>query len=475
MASSDYNPADAGGSYSGDNPSTPAAAPAAKAPQPTTPAPIGQRWVYVSGTNSWELQGASAKETADQQLAASRAQSPAGQPVVVPYSSQGASGTPAPAQTNAQASAGQPQYGAHYQETPEQAATAAGYGDQPAGQTAPAAAPQGGVIGADPGYSAVNRGAYDVAAQRYQQSIDTFQHEIDRLSGVDPFGNQAFLRQATDRAAAQAGGIAAGGLSTATARAGNMRQAQGVQSAMAAQGRDQMAIQRQQDEIQAGQLRTQNATGLANVTGQMAGNEIELAKMDVQTGMANMDAYLKKYGIDAQLKQSDVENLRGVNVELQKLGEQARESDVDALLKKYGIDQNTTVALKQIAQSGKLTLKDVVGGIFGAGAAVAGGLATKSYRRSKYAIHDPDLRDLEDFLGKSKGQFYKYRDPSAPGQRRGLNFGPMAQSLAKSKIGATVVYEGKDGLYVDTQRLALADHAALAALAAEVKAMKGGK
>jgi len=48
----------------------------------------------------------------------------------------------------------------------------------------------------------------------------------------------------------------------------------------------------------------------------------------------------------------------------------------------------------------------------------------------------------------------------------------MAQDLAKSKIGKTVVVEGADGLYVDTGRLALADHAALSALAAEVKAIR---
>jgi hypothetical protein len=51
----------------------------------------------------------------------------------------------------------------------------------------------------------------------------------------------------------------------------------------------------------------------------------------------------------------------------------------------------------------------------------------------------------------------------------------MAQDLQKSKIGRTVVVEKADGLYVDTGRLALADHAALAELAREVKALKSGK
>ena len=444
-----------------------APAPVAKPPMPTSNPGVGYKWVYVPATNSWEVQGASAKETMDQNLAQSRGQSPAGQAPVVPYANAGASAAP---QTNAQVASQQPQWGAHYQETPEQAATAAGQGAAPVGSGGPK--PTGGVIGYDPGYTRVDRTAYDQAAQGYDRAVSTFQSELDRLSGVDPFGNQAFLRQATDRAAAQAGGLAAGGLSTATARAGNMRQAQGVQAQMSAQGRDQATIQRAQDEQAAAGLRLNAAGGLANTLGAKATNEIELAKIDTQTGIANMDAYLKKYGIDTQVKQQDIENLRNVNVELQKLGEQARESDVDALLKKYGIDQNTQVALKQIAQSGKLTMKDVVGGIFGAGAAVAGGLAMKSDIRSKFDIRDPDLRDLEDFLGRTKGKLYRYKQPNAPGQRAGLNYGPMAQDLAKSKIGKTVVVEGADGLYVDTGRLALADHAALSALAAEVKAIR---
>lgn len=446
-----------------------AAPAAAKAPQPTTPAPQGQKWVYNAPSNTWVLgpmsQGESLQQTLNNPAATAAP--------VVPYANQGASASQPAAGTQTFAT----NYGGQSnQNTPAQTYTAEQLSPSTGGVGAGGVAkPQGGVIGVDPGYVATNRSSYDVAAQRYQQSIDTFQTEIDRLSGVDPFGNQAFLRQATDRAAAQAGGLAAGGLSTATARAGNMRQAQGVQAGMAAEGRDKMAIQRSQDEVQAGALRSQNATGLANVTGQMAGNELEIAKMDVQTGMANMDAYLKKYQVDAQLKQQDIESLRNVNVELQKLGEQSSEADVNALLQKYGIDENTKVALKQIAQSGKFTLKDVVGGLFGVGAAVAGGLATKSDRRSKFDVRDPDLRDLEDFLGKAKGKLYRYKDPSAPGQRKGLNFGPMAQNLQESKIGATVVYEGKDGLYVDTQRLALTDHAALVHLASEIKLLKSGK
>lgn len=331
----------------------------------------------------------------------------------------------------------------------------------------------------------VDYSRYDRAAQGYQRAVDTFQSELDRLSGVDPFGNQAFLRKATDRGVAQAAGVAAGGLSTATARAGNMRQAQGVQAQMAAQGRDEMALQRSRDEQTAGGLRLQAAGGMAQTLGAQAQNEVELAKLQTQTLQANLDGYLKKYGIDATLRQQDVESLRRAAIELQGMGEQAREADMDAILKKYGIDEQTRVALKQISAQEHISAGEFLMGTIGAVAGVAGSIATApkgsmvnpagSDRRFKFDVHDPDLRDLEDYLGRTKGKLYRYKEPNKPGRRAGLNFGPMAQDLAKSKIGKTVVVKGEDGLYVDTARLALADHAALAALAAEVRTLKGAK
>lgn len=345
----------------------------------------------------------------------------------------------------------------------------------------------GGVEGVagSPGFAVVDYSRYDQAAQGYDRAVNTFQAELDRLSGVDPFGNQAFLRKATDRAVGQAAGLAAGGLSTATARAGNMRQAQGVQAQLAAQGRDQVAIQRAADETQAGALRLQAAGGMAGALGERAQSEVELAKLQTQTMAQNLDAYIKKYNIDATLTQQDVENLRQVTVQLRQLKEAGRQADLDALLKQHAITEQTYAALKQIAAQENISPGEFLMGTIGAAAGVAGGIATApkgslvnptSDRRAKFDVRDPDLRDLEDFLGKTKGKLYRYREPNKPGRRAGLNFGPMAQDLAKSKIGATVVGTDKDGtMYVDAARLALADHAALAALAAEVKALKGEK
>lgn len=348
----------------------------------------------------------------------------------------------------------------------------------PAAFSAPATPPTSGFTPATVDYS-----RYDQAASGYDRAVSTFQSELDRLSGVDPFGNQAFLRQATDRATAQAGGLAAGGLSTATARAGNMRQAQGVQAQMSAQGRDQATIQRAQDENQAAGLRLNAAGGLANTLGAKASNEVELAKLQTSTMQSNMQGMLDKYKFDKQLSQQDVENLRQAAVAYGQIDQQRYATDAqyaaemdNQVLGKYVSDNQLKGAMAQISASEKLTTKDLVMGGLGAVAGLGGAAIMKSDRRAKFDVRDPDLRDLEDFLGRTKGKLYRYKQPAATGQRAGLNYGPMAQDLQRSKIGRTVVVNrGEDGLYVDTGRLALADHAALAALAAEVKALKSGK
>lgn len=327
----------------------------------------------------------------------------------------------------------------------------------------------------------VDYSRYDQAAQGYQRAIDTFQNELDRLSGVDPFGNQAFLRKATDRAAAQAQGIAAGGLSTATARAGNMRQALNTAANISAQGRDQMAIQRQADQNAASQGRIAAAGGIANVVGQRAQNEVQLAQTETDAIQKNLDRALQGTEFAQKLTQEDVENLRQAAIAYSQIDQaryatdtQYRASVDQDITQRYMSDNTLQAAMAKIHQDANMTPKDWLLGAIGLGSGIAaGGAKLTSDRRAKFDVRDPDLRDLQDFLGNSKGKLYKYKEPNKPGRRPGLNFGPMAQDLAKSKIGRTVVSKDATGTYqVDTGRLALADHAALAELAREVRALK---
>jgi hypothetical protein len=311
-----------------------------------------------------------------------------------------------------------------------------------------------------------------------RQARDQFYQQLDKLSGVDPFGNQAFLQKATDRAVAQASGTAAMARGGAAALAGANRAAQGVQAQTTARGIQEMGQLKAQDARQAAQLGIETVKGIESVSSQLTNVELKKVDQAAQQAELNLRAYLG----GRELDQAERNSLRQLSAEMAKVDLGRYQTDMDY---RKAVDANVTQLLTadkqlagikaQIDAEGSMSSSDWAMGLLGLGAGVAQGFAMKSDRRSKFDIHDPDLRDLQDYLGKTKGKLYRYKHPTAPGQRAGLNFGPMAQDLAKSKIGKTVVVEGKDGLYVDTGRLALADHAALAALAAEVEKLKGSR
>lgn len=343
------------------------------------------------------------------------------------------------------------------------------------------AAPDPGAAVPRPGYQpftpqAADYSRYDAAAEYLKSSRDTFQSELTRLSGVDPFGNQAFLQKATDRAVAQAAGTGAMARGGAASQAGAQRQQQGVQSQLAARGAQEMEQTVARDANTAAGLRLQAASGMAGVSGQLAENEAAFANKAADVGVANLNAAVERYGTDAQIGQRERESLRSLAVEMQKVDMQRYQTDMqyrmnvdDNIIAKYVSDNSLKGVLEQVKAQEGLSAGEFLMGVMGAGAGVLGQVAT-SDRRAKHRIHSAKLAELKEFLGTSRGSHYEYREPGKAGRRPGANFGPMAQDLRKSRIGRTVVVEQADGtLGVDTSRLALADHGALAALAQRVE------
>lgn len=354
--------------------------------------------------------------------------------------------------------------------TPRSGDPAAGQTGQPTGQPAP----QGGYTPQAADYS-----RYDAAAEELRASRDVFASELSRLSGVDPFGNQAFLQKATDRAVSQAAGTAAMARGGAAAQAGANRAQQGVQSQLAARGAQEMEQVVARDANQAAGLRLQAASGMADVSSRLAENEVAFANKAADVGVANLQAAVERYGIDAQIGQRERESLRNLAVEMGKVDMQRYQTDMqyrmnvdDNIIAKYVSDNALKAALEQIKAQENISTGEALMGILGAGAGIAQGFVSrpvKSDRRSKYAIRTPKAAELKEYLTKTGGSHYRYKTPDAPGQREGDNFGPMAQDLKATKIGRTVVVEKPDGLYVDTGRLALADHGALVSLARRVE------
>lgn len=339
----------------------------------------------------------------------------------------------------------------------------------------PPANPAAGVpntAGPAPAPVTVDRTQYDAAAADLRATRDLFQTQLQRLSGLDPFGNQAFMQKATDRAVAQAAGTAAGAMGGGAAIAGAQRAAVGVQAQLAARGAQDVAEQGRRDAVQAAGLGIETVKGIESVNSQLASNEIALTDRLNQAAELNIRQYLG----GRELDQSEKDSVRRFSAEVAKIDQQRYATDVGYreavnanLTAMYQSDNALKGALAAVEAGENLSGDEWLMGIMGLGAGLAQGVAMKSDRRSKKGFAPAKARDLKEFLGSGKGEFYEYRSPDAPGQRRGQNYGPMAQDLRKSKIGRTVVVEGNDGLYVDTGRLALADHSALSHLAARVE------
>lgn len=339
---------------------------------------------------------------------------------------------------------------------------------------APAPAPATPVNQVTPDFTSLNE---EMSGLR--QARTEFMSQLDRLSGVDPFGNQAFMQKATDRAVSQASGTAAMARGGAAALAGANRTAQGVQAQTAARGTQEVAEQGRRDAVQAAQLGIETIKGVESVGTQLSALEAQKVNQTLAAAEQNTRAMLG----GRELDQRERESLRNLATEAAKIDQQRYSTDADYrasvnanLVALYQSD-NALKGLKMQVDAGENMSEDEwLMGIIGAAGGLAQGAMMASDRRAKFNIRDADFRDLQDYLGNSKGKLYNYKEPHKPGRRAGLNFGPMAQDLAKSKIGRTlVVDDGSGTLKVDTGRLALADHAALAALAAEVQKLKGSK
>jgi hypothetical protein len=108
-----------------------------------------------------------------------------------------------------------------------------------------------------------------------------------------------------------------------------------------------------------------------------------------------------------------------------------------------------------------------------AGAALVG---KGSDERSKTDIKGLDAikGQLDDHLRAAPGYSYRYRDDNPFGEDPGVErAGPMAQDLEKSPFGRDIVFRGPSGMkMVDTGRLSLVNHAALASMRSELDKLK---
>ena len=294
--------------------------------------------------------------------------------------------------------------------------------------------------------------------------------------GQGPSAAQAQMQTGVDQAIkAQMAAAGARGFNAAAMRGAQMQGAEMQQAAV-----NQAAMLRAQEMQAAQQAYAQGALTQEDMARQAA---IQAGQINLQQDVARKQSI--QDAINAY--QAGTGQYAGISADVAKaqagLEQQARLANQEALLKsgmfntQMGLDAAALQQQGQLAYAGLGSglLSGQLGGLgtlyqgetgrqqaitqgrtsmFGAGAGAAGsGIAAAmmmSDARQKTDIK-PN-KETESFLAALTDNSYRYKDPTEPGTAPGTQYGPMAQDLAKTKMGSTAVINTPHGMMVDPSR-----------------------
>lgn len=326
-----------------------------------------------------------------------------------------------------------------------------------------------------------------------------------------PSAAEAMLRlqAARDKAAALSRARSARGGAGAVAEAMKVAQAEGAATSQDTRG--QLALVQAQEAAQRRQEQLQALTGAASAIGQQDATQLNALGQASNAELAASGQVLdaRKAVVDAtsRVRDQDISVLReNLGAEIQTLGlndnqvrffsglgEAARTQGIEAAMQAQsrGVDAQTAIAqsnaqfadlawrmlaanqqveLQKLAVQAGVDMNNAqqrqafVGQVLGfAGTGLTAGAAA-SDRRSKVDIKK--VRSMTDALRRTPGYSYRYKDPMKHGS--GNYTGPMAQDLESTPEFRSAVREVNGTKMVDTGRLALSHHAALAEMAGKI-------
>lgn len=316
------------------------------------------------------------------------------------------------------------------------------------------------------------------AQQSGQYSPQAIAQMQQAAMGQGPSAAQAQLQSGVDQSVqAQMAAAASRGFSPAAMRGAQMQSAQMQQSAVnqAAQLRAQEQQAAQQAFLQAAlqqeQMQRQAAMQAAGLTldqsvqgqqlkqaainaqlqgaGQFAGlaqqSATAQAQLAQQAALANQDAFLKAGMFNQTMPLEAFQAQQQANLGFAGLGGDLLKAQMGSLT---GVDLAAAQRAFEANQNRQNRNFQILGGLIGAGGAV--GAAAASDRKMKKEIKVN--KETQAFLNALTDNEYKYKDPTKVGTAPGTQYGPMAQDLAKTKMGKTAVIEGPDGLMIDSSR-----------------------
>lgn len=226
--------------------------------------------------------------------------------------------------------------------------------------------------------------------------------------------------------------------------------------------------------------------GLANVNLGMRGQDAGVLAADADRQLAaqrmNLDAGLGYGGLANQATGQGLQYLSQANQQ-GLLGQQMSNDMAQNLMNNYtsmanqeraaqaGVDVVNAQAANSPSFWEQLAL-NTAGGAASGGAAGLMSLAFSDERAKEDITLDGIKAQLDEHLRSAPGYGYRYR-PGFGEDTETDRAGPMAQDLEKSPFGKDIVRLGADGYRrVDTSRLALVNHAALAGMRSELDELK---
>jgi hypothetical protein len=265
----------------------------------------------------------------------------------------------------------------------------------------PTAAPQAGLVQLD-------QTNIDPLRQRQGTALDQLQQAAN---GTLPSAAEIAAKDAANRASAQAYGNAAA-LQGGNSSGGTLRQALDAQTQIQGDLQTKLLADRAAEQATARQQLVQGIGAAQSNEGQLATSNANLAQ---QTGLANQTSAVNTRAQDINREQN--------------------------LISGATADTSNATAAAKAALDAKVQEQANNNALKGAELGAAAGIIPKvlSDRRSKTDIKRADLVNLADH---APGYTFEYKDPSdGPGKRVSV----MAQDVAKSPLGASMVRLGGDG------------------------------
>lgn len=214
------------------------------------------------------------------------------------------------------------------------------------------------------------------------------------------------------------------------------------------------------------QLRTGTDRNIAQIAGSVAGQRNNQALAMRQGMRAQAGVNQEAAGQAAALRSTEMGNAQeAYSQDLSRQQQSAQ--NLEGM--RSGIAGATQGLQFQANQQKAKGLQDMIGSAAGAG------MMAFSDKNLKKEVKDVDTKSIEEFLTKTQGKNFKYKQPNGESYQDGTVTGVMAQDLEKSKLGKSMVVNSPEGKQVDLKKAVPVTMAAVSEIMKRIKKLESDK